>query len=190
MILFTATCIADTDYVTITLPEKVLRQSIRSILPLKIDPQSNLLEGNLVLDSIDRFTLGTNSALVHGLILGENIVLNTRIGDQDFRLKIGEVQFPITCNFTFRYDPKKKNLYITPHIADSVKKGSQEQVNKILPILALLNNREYPVPLSNLQAMQTKVGKRQLSVAMEPVDIQVSQSQLVLKMVPKVSTIN
>jgi len=189
LMLYAARCLASTDYVTITLPEKVIRQTIQSTLPLHIDPKNDLLQGNLVLDSIDRFELGENSAQVQGLILGEKLVLKTRIGDQDFRLKVGEVRLPLTCNFTFRFDPQEKNLYITPHIADPVKGASQEQINKVLPVLALLNNREYPVSLSSLQAIQTKIGQRQLSVAMEPVDIQVSQSQLVLKMVPKLSKI-
>ncbi len=190
MVLFAFRCHASQDYVTITLPEEVIRQSIQKILPVDIGPRNEHMEGNLVLDSIDRFELGDNSAQVHGLILGKDIVLNTRIGDQDLRFKVGEVQLPVTCDLTFRFDQKEKKLYVTPHFAEPVKGTSQEQGNKVLPILALLNNREYPVSFSNLQGMQTKIGQRQFSVAMEPVDIQISKSQLVLKMVPKLSKTN
>ncbi len=70
---------AGTDFVTITLPEKVIRQSIESALPISINPDKGLLEGSLVLDTIDRFELGNNSAKVHGLILGKK----SRSADQD-----------------------------------------------------------------------------------------------------------
>jgi len=185
-----ALCMAGIDFVTITLPEKVIRQSIESALPLSINPDQGLLEGSLVLDTIDRFELGQNSAVVHGLILGKNLVLTTRIGDQDFRLKLGEMRLPMTCDFTFRFDPQEKSLYITPHLTDSLKEAPPEQAKKVLPILAMLNNREYPISFESMKSFQTKIGQRNLAVEMEPVDIQISQTQLILKMVPRVSKTN
>lgn len=189
-LLGSALCMADTGFVTITLPEQVIRKSIESALPLSINPDKGLLEGSLVLDTIDRFELGNNSAMVHGLILGKNLVLTTRIGDQDFRLKLGEMRLPMTCDFTFRFDPQEKNLYITPHLTDSLKEAPPEQANKVLPILAMLSNREYPISFESMKRFQAKIGQRHVSVEMEPVDIQISQTQLVLKMVPRVSKTN
>ena len=187
VMLFADGCFASPDYVTITLPEKVLRQSVQDALPIHIDSPRDLVQGSLVLDSIDRFELGENRARVHGVILGKDIVLLTRIGDQEIRLTVGEVRLPLTCDFFFRFDPEKKNLYITPRFPDSAEEISRDRTEKIQPLLALLNNREYPVSLDSLQTIQTNIGKQKLSIAIEKIDIHKSPSQLVLKMVPKLS---
>jgi len=181
---------AETDFVTITLPEKVIRQSIESTLPLQLNPDRGHLEGSLVLEKVDRFELGNNLAVVHGLILGKDLVLTTRIGNQDVKLKLGEMRLPISCNFTFRFDPLDKNLYITPHLVDSLSKAPPDQASKVLPFLAMLDNREYPVSFESLTGFRTTIGQRHLAVAMEPIDIQVSERELVLKMVPKVNKTN
>lgn len=179
---------ADADFVTVTLPEKVIRQSIKNTLPLPLNPGH--LEGSLVLETIDRFELENNKAVVHGLIRGKNLVLTTRIGEQDLKLKLGELRLPVTCDFTFRFDPRDKNLYITPHLTDPLTGAPPEQANKVLPLLAMLNDREYPVSLASMQSFQTRIGQRLLAVEMEPVDIRVSQNELVMKMVPRVRKTN
>lgn len=183
----TAPGMTETEFVTITLPEKVIEQSIKSSLPLSIKPDASLLAGSLMLDSIDRFELGENSAKVHGLILGKNLVLATRMGNQDLRLKLGELHLPLTCTFTFRFDPQVQKLYITPHLADSLTGAPPEQANKALPVLALLNNREYPISLESIKRFETKIGQRNVTVEMKPMDIQISPSALILKMVPTIS---
>jgi hypothetical protein len=187
ILVFAVECHAGSDYVTITLPEKVILQSIRNILPLDITPQGDLVQGSLVLNSVDQFTLGENSARLHGVILGKDLVASTKFGNQEIRLKIGEVQVPLVCDFTFRFERKEKKFYFTPHFEDPSRGKAPDQVNKVLPVLALLNNREFPVPLANLKTMRSKIGKRQLSLKMEPVDIQVLPSQVVLKMAPKLN---
>lgn len=182
--------VAKTSYVTITLPEEVVRQSIRDALPLSIDPQSEMVEGTLVIDSISRLEMRDNLIFLKGQILGTNIVLSTRIGNQDLRMKIGEFRYPLACDLSFRYDATRKILYITPHLVRPEKTLEGKNADAILPVLALLDNREYPVSLGDIQDFNTEIGQRKISVAMEPVDIQVLQSQVVLKMVPKVSKRN
>ncbi len=189
MLVLAVECYAGPDHVTITLPEKVIRQTIQDILPLDITPQGDFAQGNLVLSSVDQFTLGSNTARLRGVITGKDLVVSTMIGNQEIRLKIGEVRVPLVCNVTFRFDRKEKKLYLTPRFEDPAKGKAPDQVNKLLPVLALLNNREYPVPLSGLQAVRTKIGKRQLLLNMEPVDIQVLPTQVVLKMAPKLSRV-
>jgi len=190
IILNTTLCPAAPDYVTVTLPEQVIKQSIVNTLPLPLNPGKGMLEGSLVLEKIDRFELGKNKASVHGLIIGRNLVLTTRVGDQDLRLKLGEMQLPLRCDFTFRYDPGGKNLYITPHLADSLKEAPPDQASSILPVLALLSDREYPVSFDSLKKFHAMVGQRKLAIEMEPVDVQVVPGELVLKMIPKVSKTN
>ncbi|MDW7773498.1 MAG: hypothetical protein SCH71_11475 [Desulfobulbaceae bacterium] len=190
MLQVSSLCLAAADYVTITLPENVIRKSIENTLPISLNPDEGVLEGNLVLDAIDRFELGQNSAVIHGLILGKNMVLTTRIGDQNFNFKLGEMRLPLTCNFTFRFDRQEKNLYITPHLKDSLQGASPEDAGKVLPLLALLDNREFPISFESMKRFQTRIGRQYLTVEMEPVDIQILPGELVLKMAPQVSKMN
>lgn len=177
---------AENDLVTITIPEQVVRQSITESLPLSVKPETGLLAGSLDLDSIDTLELGDNSALVHGLIRGKDLVLTTRIGNRDLRLRLGEVQLPLRCTFTFRFDPQQKNLYITPHLADPASGAPPEQADKAVPVLALLNNREYRLSLANIERFQARVGRTNLALEMEPVDVRVFPGELVVKMKPMV----
>lgn len=177
---------AKPSYVTITLPEEVVRESIRDALPLSIAPQSDHVEGTLVVESISRLEMTDNGVFLKGQILGTNMVVSTRIGNQDIRMRIGEFRYPLTCDLSFRYDSALKILFITPHLVQPEKTLEGKNANAILPVLALLDNREYPVSLGDIQDFNTEIGQRKISVAMEPVDVQISQSQVILKMVPKV----
>ena len=189
-IMSSLTSMAKTSYVTIILPEDVVMQSVRDALPLSIEPQNDHVEGTLVIDSISRLEMKDNRVFLQGQILGSNMVVSTRIGDQDLRMRIGEFRYPLTCDLTFRYDSSRKILFITPHLVSPEKTLEGKNANAILPILTLLDNREYPVSLTHIQGFSTEIGQRKYSVAMEPVDVQVSKSQVILKMVPKVSKRN
>ena len=186
-VLFTGTspCFGEEDFVTVTLPEKVIRQTLESTLPIQLNPAQGQLAGSLVLEKIDRFELGENSAVVHGLIVGKNLVLTTKIGDQDINLKLGEMRLPLSCDFAFRFDHRENTLYITPRLQDSLNEVQPGQADKVIPLLALLTNREYPVSFESMKKFQTMIGDRHFDLEMEPVDIQISQGSLVLKMIPR-----
>jgi hypothetical protein len=184
-----APCPAESDIVTLTLPAAMIRQSIQSVLPLPIDPGNDHLQGKLVLDSINRLEMRDNGVLVQGLVVGSNVVLKTRMGDQDLNMKIGEVRLPLTCDFSFRFDPVRKVLYVTPRLEPPAPTDNP-QADAVLPFLVMLGNREYPVDLAPLQAFQARVGDQDVSVLMEPVDIQITPHNLVVKMKPMVSKSN
>lgn len=186
-LLDAALCLGEQEVVTLTMPEKIIRQAIQESLPLPIDTNRETIEGNLVLETIDNFTLGQNSASLHGVLVGQDIVLRTRIGNQDLRLKLGEMLMPFRCDVTFRFDPAEKKLYVTPNFTESMQDVPPEKADKVLPVLALLNNREYPLSFDNMQQIETRVGPRQLLIDLEPVDIKVEPGMLVVKMLPKVS---
>lgn len=179
-------CPAETDIVTLTLPAAMIRQSLQDVLPLPIDPQNDHLQGKLVLDSINRLEMRENGALLQGVVLGSNVVLKTRVGDQDLNMKVGEVRLPLTCDFSFRFDAARKILYVTPRLEPPVPTNNP-QADAVLPFLVLLGNREYPVALASLQAFQARIGSQDISVLMEPVDIRVTPQQLIVRMKPEVS---
>lgn len=177
---------ADPDIVTLTLPAAMLRQSLQNILPLPIEPGNGHLRGELVLESIDRLELRDNGAFVQGVVLGSDVVLQTRVGDQDLNMKVGEVRLPLTCDFSFRFDPAGRILYVTPRMEQPAPTNNP-QADALLPFLTLLGNREYPVSLASLQSFNARIGSQDIAVLMEPVDIQITPRQLVVRMKPYVS---
>jgi hypothetical protein len=181
--------LANPDIVTLTLPEAMIRESVQSVLPLPIVPEGDHLQGKLVLDSISSLEMRDNGALVKGTVLGSGLTLKTRIGDQNLNMKIGEVRLPLTCDFAFRFDQARKILYVTPRL-EPPQPTNNPQADAVLPLLALLGNREYPVSLDSLQSFTTRVGEQKISVAMEPVDIHIAGRQMVVKMRPKLRKID
>lgn len=177
----TVFCRTNPDIVTLTLPEAMIKQSMQSVLPLPIVPEGDHLQGKLVLDSISKLEMRDNGALVQGTVLGSDLTLKTRVGNQNLNMKIGEVRLPLTCDFTFRFDPARKILYITPRL-EQPQPTNNPQADAVLPLLTLLGNKEYPVSLDSLQTFTAKVGEQNISVAMEPVDIRIAGRQMVVKM--------
>lgn len=189
ILFFPEPCPAETDIATLTLPSTMIRQSLQSVLPLPIEPGNDHLQGKLVLDSINKLEMRENGVLVQGLVVGSNVVLKTRVGDQDLNMKVGEVRLPLTCDFSFRFDPVQKMLYVTPRLEPPAPTDNP-QADAILPFLTMLGNREYPVDLAPLQTFQTRVGGQDVSVRLEPVDIRVTPHHLIVKLKPEVSKSN
>jgi len=183
-------CHAETDAMTIALPAEVIKQSLQDILPLNIDKTSRHVEGKLILTSISKVVMGENSAIVEGLVNGENISVITQVGNQDLRIKVGNLHLPLTCDLTFRYDAKGKILYVNPRLRPPGSGSTNDMANSVTSLLTLFNNKEYPISLTSLQTLNAKVGNQDISVDMEPMDIRVSKGQLIVKMVPRLSKTN
>ena len=173
-----------TDCITITLPARVINRSLHAVLPLPITSHNKHVEGKLVIESINKLEMHDNAISLQGLITGNNLAISARIGDRDIRLKIGRMQMPMTCDLTLRFDPVKKILFVTPHFAKpQIRPG--DPANAMLPLLAILDNREYPVTLTSLQSFKAKVGSRSVSFDMEPKEIKVSRNQVKITLIPR-----
>ena len=132
----TAFSLINPDIVTMTLPEAMIKQSVQSVLPLPIVPEGEHLQGKLVLDSISKLEMRDNGALIQGTVLGSGLTLKTKVGNQSLNMKIGEVRLPLTCDFTFRFDPAQKILYVTPHL-EQPQPTKNPQADAVLPLLTL-----------------------------------------------------
>ena len=175
---------------TIALPAEVIMHSLQEILPLNIDEPSKHVKGRLILDSISKLVMGDNSAIIQGLVIGKNLSIITRVGNQDLHIKVGDLKLPLSCDLTFRYDSRGKILYVTPRIRHPTSGSTTDMASSVTSLLTLFNNREYPVSLTSLKTLNARVGNQDISVNMEPVDIRVSKGQLIVKMVPKLSKTN
>lgn len=176
---------AKTGAMTVALPADVIKQSLQDILPLKLDQPNQYLEGILILTSIDKLLMGDNSAVVQGLILGKDLAVITQVGNQDLRIKVGNLYLPLTCDLFFRFDPKSKQLFVKPQIRNQPSGSANDMAGSVASMLTAFNNREYPVSLTSFQTLTAKVGNQDIFVNMVPVDIKVAKGQLIVKMLPK-----
>ncbi len=194
LVLFVAVLLAPghalTTAMTIALPAEVIKHSLQDILPLNIDEPNKYVEGRLTLNSISKLEMGENSAVVQGLVIGKNLSIVTQVGNQDLHIKVGDLQLPLTCDLTFRYDSRGKILYVNPRIRHPATGSTTDMESSVTSLLTLFNHREYPVSLTSLKTLNAKVGNQDISVDMEPVDIRVSKGQLIIKMVPRLRKTN
>ncbi len=185
-----APCHAKTDVVTIFLPAEVIRATLQDILPLNIEEPNGYVEGTLILNSISRLEMGENSAVLQGTVVGKNLSVVTQVGSQPLRIKVGDLQLPLTYDLFFRYDQAGKVLYVTPRLRQPVSEPVSDMAGSVMSVLTLFSNREYPVSLDSLKTFTAKVGSQDVTVTMEPVDIRVSNGQMVVRMVPRLSKTN
>ncbi len=181
---------AKTNVMTIAMPEDVIHHSIQDILPMKIDEASQYIAGRLYLNSISKLVMGDNSAVIEGVLIGKDLSVITKVGDQDLRFKVGNLYLPLTCDLDFRFDALAKTLYVRPRLRPPKPGSLSDMENSVMSLLAVFNNKEYPISLTSLQTMNVMVGDQDISVHMEPVDIRVAKGELIVKMVPKLSKTN
>ncbi len=169
------------DIFTLILPAPALRQSLQAILPLPIEQNNASFSGRLLLESIDQLRIHDNIISIHGVISGKKLSMHTMIAGQRINLKLGQVTLPLACDLHLRFDNKKQQLFFTPYFKASTKKTG----NVLLPLLATLSRRKYPVDLRRLQSFSPTVGKKQLNIRFKPVRVTTKNNQLILGFKPE-----
>lgn len=186
-VLLPGPCRAGNDAMTIALPGEVIRQSLQEILPLRIEQDSSYLEGTFILTSISRVIMGENSAVFDGIVDGSDVHAVTRVGNQNLRIKVGNVHLPLTCDIGFRFDAQQKVLFVKPRVRPPAPGGVADMAGTVASLLSLFGNKEYPVSLTSLQTLNARVGDQDIAIDMDPVDVRVTGGQLVVKLVPRIS---
>jgi len=173
--------------IVITLPAETVLASLKKILPLNIPSQNEQLQGDIVLESLDRLVIHDNIISVHGVLSGRNLVVVTNIAGQDIQLRVGQVHLPMTCDLHTRFDPVQRKLFVTPRFSDT-DTGNNGQEASLTPLLGALGGREHPVNLDALQLLNIKIGTKTIPIAMEPVKITGTDNALVFHLLPQVGT--
>ena len=170
--------------IVITLPAETVLATLKKNLPLDIPLQNEQLQGNLVLESLDRLVIHDNIISVHGILSGRNLVMVTNIAGQDIQLKVGQVRLPMTCDLQTRFDPVRRKLFVTSRFSDTGA-GNNGHEASLAPLLGALGGREHPVNLDALQMLQIKIGTRSIPLAMEPVKIAGTDNALIFHLQPQ-----
>ncbi len=172
------------DIFTFILPAPALRQSLQAILPLPLEQRGSTFSGRLILDSIDTLRIHNNIISIHGIVSGKNLFMHTQVAGRSIKLKLGQVTLPLACDLHLRFDDKKHQLFFTPQFTGS-KNNSKNTGNVLLPLLTSLGGREYPVDLRRLQSFSPTIGKKQLNIRFQPVQVTTKNNQLVLGLKPE-----
>ncbi|MBI5556229.1 MAG: hypothetical protein HY885_01170 [Deltaproteobacteria bacterium] len=172
--------------ITISMPAEIIRQTIRDALPIPIDTQGKSVEGSIVVSSLNKLQFKDKSIVLQGVVSGRDLAMSTNLGGQNIRMKLGNVELPVSCELFLRFDKKKKILFVTPHFSKPEKKPGNETAEALFPLLTALGGREFPVDFETMAPFSANVGTREIAFRLEPVDIQTGKDMLVIKMRPKV----
>ncbi|CAK8725517.1 DUF1439 domain-containing protein [Candidatus Electrothrix laxa] len=170
--------------VSLTLPIATLHQALSSLLPLPIEQQkkNRNFRGTFVIDSISKLAVKKNTIALQGQLSGRNMAVNAQVGGQTIQIKLGQMILPISCDIALRYDQKRKTLFLRPTFYNQ----SQQQAPSAAALAPLLDglNKEYALPLGNMDPLTGKLGITPIFVQLDPVDIRINGDSLVLQFRP------
>ncbi|MCF6187660.1 MAG: hypothetical protein L3J49_09355 [Desulfobulbaceae bacterium] len=172
------------DLFTFTLPAPAVLQALQTILPLPLETDSATVNGTISIDSIDTLTIHDNIISLHGVLSGKNLSVSTVIAGQNIRLKLGQLILPLSSDLHLRFDRVGQQLFITPQLKPS-QETSSTGGEAILPLMAALDNREYPVDLKKLLSFNPTIGGQRRPLYMEVVGVTAEDNQLILKLRPQ-----
>jgi len=184
--LSTGSATAD-EYITLSLPESVIAQAAKAILPLKIDAHSESIEGDITIINISDLQLSSNHLSCRLQLAGSNLAFLTEIAGHEIRLKVGSVEVDFKTRAAIRFDSKEQTLYIKPKV-ESLKgeeSGSNADIGQAL--VALLNGREFPVNLQKLDPLIAKTGTKTVTISNRIADIKAAPEMIMLSLAPQIS---
>lgn len=171
--------------IVITMPAETVLASLQKMLPLAIPSHNEQLQGDIVLESLDRLFIHDNILSLHGVLSGKNLVLVTNIAGQDIQLKLGQIHLPVTCDLQTRFDQAKRKLFVTPRFTENAADKNKQEAS-VGSLISALGGKEYPVDLDALQLLNIKMGSRSIPIAMEPTNIAGLDNALIFRLMPRI----
>ena len=171
--------------ITTSIPADILHLTVSDALPIALDSNKELIDGEIVIESLETLKIAEDRISLQGVVLGNNLSLNTNIGGQVIKLKLGSLRLPVSCDLFLRFDTQQKKLFVTPEFPPrtTAKNGAQE--DPLASLLAGLGGKEYPVNFGSMEPFVLKIGKKNVPFNMEPVGVATSVGALVLQLMPK-----
>lgn len=168
--------------VVLTLPAETVHAAIKKILPLTIPTQGSAMQGQLIVESIDQLSIRNNVISVRGVLGGKNMTVNAMVADKPFRVQLGELRLPVSCDLLTRFDRQTRNLYITPRFTE---RGNGQDAG-LASLLGSLAGREYPLELDALKRLDFEVGTRVIAFTMQPTNIIGQDNALIFYLQPQI----
>ena len=175
------------DVITLTLPESVIVKATRAILPLDIDAHSKTLQGDITIINISELQLTDNQLACRLHLAGKNLAFVTDVAGHEIKLKVGEVEVDFLTTALIRFDPAKQTLYIKPIVKNVPKPGKNANADIGQALVALLNGREFPISMQNLDPIIARTGAKTVTINTRIADIRAMPKAIGLSLVPIVS---
>jgi hypothetical protein len=173
--------------ITLNLPESVLAQAIAEMLPLDIDPASPGLQGSITVSRIDDLKITDQNIFCRLRLSGKKLQILTELAGHQINLKVGEIELNFNCSARLRFDSARQVLYIRLILNDiSSPKPSNTDIGGTL--LPLLNNREFPVAIKDLEPLIAQTDVKTVSITMRISDIRAVNGALQLSITPRISS--
>ena len=185
--VFLRPVIAD-DNITLNLPEKVIAQAITAMLPFKIDAHSKSIQGDITIVNISQLAITDQHLACQLHLAGNNLAFLTEIAGHEIKLKVGSVEIDFKASAAVRFDVAKQTLYVKPVVNDVTATGDGNNGEIGQALIALLNGREFPVSLQELDPLIANAGGKTVTITTKIVNIQAKQDILQLKLAPAVSS--
>ncbi|MBU1231779.1 MAG: hypothetical protein KKI15_02950 [Proteobacteria bacterium] len=173
--------------ITMSLPDSVLKEVIRKILPLDFGVQSETLLGSVSIDKIDKLKLLENKVSSHITLSGHKLNLVTNIAGHAIRMKIGTLTLSFQCDATIRFDVPTQTLYLRPVITE-VQSADSNKADVAAALALLFNNREFPIAIEKLQPIMADTGSKMLNISMHIANVQLHPNILQLDITPRIIT--
>jgi len=171
---------------TAVIPAQSLDRAIKPLLPYKMDFGKNFI-GSLYIKSIDNITIQKGKILFSSLISGKDIKYATKVGKQTINFVVGEVNLPSRWEVAFKFDKISKKLLILPNLQGTKDEKDFSQGDMLLnALLTALGSVEYPVDLSNLKPIKSKLLNQLLTVEMDISDVYSGDDKLFVELIPAV----
>lgn len=172
--------------ITLTVPDTVLSEALDKSLPLSIDTESSTLSGAITIVKISNLQLQEKGIACRIALRGDDMHLNTEIGGQTIRLKVGSLQLGLQCDAVLRFDPATQILYIKPVISDLQASSSSAQGDIDALLMAFLNNREFPVKMQQLEPLIAETSGKTIAIHMNIAGIRTRQGVLQFDILPRI----
>jgi len=176
------------DHITLNLPEKVIAQTISAMLPFEIDAHSENMQGKITIINISKLEITDKHIACRLHLAGNNLAFLTEIAGHEIKLKVGSVEIDFKANAALRFDKAKQTLYIKPVVADVAATGDGKNGEIGQALIALLNGREFPVTLQEIDPLIAEVGAKTVTITTNIADIQAKKDYLQLKLTPSVTS--
>ncbi len=175
------------DVISLTLPESVIAKATKAILPLDIDAHSKTLQGDITIINISELQLTDNQLACRLHLAGKNLAFVTDVAGHEIKLKVGEVEVDFLTTALIRFAPEKQTLYIKPIVKNVPKPGKNANADIGQALVALLNGREFPIAMQNLDPIIARTGAKTVTINTRIADIRAMPKAIGLSLAPIVS---
>ena len=174
--------------ITLSLPEQIIAQAITAMLPLNVDARSKNIQGDITIINISDLALTDNHLACRLHLAGNNLAFVTEIAGHEIKLKVGAVEIDFKTNAALRFDQAKQTLYIKPEVKDVSAKGDGKNGDIGQALIALLNGREFPITMQEIDPLVARAGAKILTIETKIADIQAKQDSLQFQLSPVVTS--